>query len=118
MVRYVQNQVRQLTGTVVIGVTVGLTAVAFHYAMVWVYQWLVKLPSDGSFLSFAPLVLVGMVTCAFLTGWMMKNFAPDAPGSGIPQVKVAYHRGTLDFSWNLIWVKFIGGALSSCGRSS
>lgn len=118
MAHYVQTQARQLTGTVVIGVTVGLTAVAFHFAMVWVYRWLVQLPSKGTLLTFAPAVLAGMVVCAFLTGWLMKHFAPDAPGSGIPQVKVAYHRNTLDFSWNLIWVKFIGGALSIGSGSS
>ena len=47
-----------------------------------------------------------------VTGWLMKRFAPDAPGSGIPQVKVAYHRRHLDFSWHLVWVKFVGGAIS------
>ena len=34
-----------------------------------------------------------MGAAAWITGWLMKRFAPDAPGSGIPQVKVAYRRG-------------------------
>ncbi|CAN5410101.1 H(+)/Cl(-) exchange transporter ClcA [soil metagenome] len=113
-----QRQVRQLAATAVIGISVGLVAVGFHYTMVWVSLWLVERPSHGGWSVFVPTVLAGMVGCAFFTGLLMKHFAPDAPGSGIPQVKVAYHRNTLDFSWKLIWVKFVGGALSIGSGSS
>ena len=67
---------------------------------------------------FATFVMATMGAAAWITGCLMTRFAPDAPGSGIPQVKVAYHRGQLEFSWHLIWVKFLGGALSIGSGSS
>lgn len=102
----------QVSGTAVIGISSGFAAVLFHWAMNFLFQWAVQRPSQASWPVFLGVVLVAMVLGAFLTGMMMKNFAPDAPGSGIPQVKAAYQRGSLDFSWNLLWVKFVGGALS------
>ncbi|MEO8826780.1 MAG: chloride channel protein [Chthoniobacterales bacterium] len=53
-----------------------------------------------------------MVGGALIAGILMHRYAPDAAGSGIPQVKAAYRRGKTTFSWNVIWVKFVGGVLS------
>ncbi len=102
----------QVAGTAVIGLAAGLAAVFFHHAMLWVSDVMVTAPSRWSGGQFAVFVLAAMAVGAFITGLLMRYFAPDAPGSGIPQVKVAYHRHQLDFTWRLIWVKFIGGALS------
>lgn len=113
-----RRSVAQVAGTVVIGLTAGLVAVLFHKAMVWLAKWLVDGPSQWPGWMFALAVLTSMAVAAFTTGVLMKRFAPDAPGSGIPQVKAAYHNGKLDFSWNLIWVKFVGGALSIGSGSS
>jgi CIC family chloride channel protein len=107
-----RSNLRQLAGTIAIGLLAGLAAVAFHQAMVLLASWVVEAPSNWPLAAFAPFVLLAMGAAALLTGWLMKRFAPDAPGSGIPQVKVAYHRGQFDFSWHLVWVKFLGGALS------
>ncbi len=108
----------QVVGTAVIGLAAGLTAVVFHNAMVGLAWLMVEVPSKWPWWQFAPVVLAGMALAAFVTGWLIKRFAPDAPGSGIPQVKAAYHTGRLDFSWHLIWVKFVGGALSIGSGSS
>ncbi len=86
--------------------------------MIWLSGWLVAAPSHWVWWQFALFVLASMAVAAFITGILMVRFAPDAPGSGIPQVKVAYQTNQLDFSWNLIWVKFIGGALSIGSGSS
>lgn len=102
----------QVAGTAVIGLAAGLAAVAFHHAMLWLADGMVLLPAKWPVWQFVPFVIVGMTGAAFATGLMMKRWAPDAPGSGIPQVKAAYHGGRLDFSWRLILVKFFGGALS------
>jgi CIC family chloride channel protein len=102
----------QVAGTAVIGLSAGFTAVLFHHAMLSLAAWLVKLPSDWPWWKFVPFVLASMAIAAFVTGLMIKAWAPDAPGSGIPQVKVAYHTNNLDFSWRLIFVKFFGGAIS------
>lgn len=102
----------QVAGTAVIGLAAGLAAVLFHHAMVWLSDMMVTAPSQWRGWLFGLFVLAGMAAGAFITGVLMRHFAPDAPGSGIPQVKVAYHHRHLDFSWHLIWVKFLGGALS------
>src|SRR4029077_20002403 len=93
-------------------------AVAFHQAMVWLAVGLIEIPSLWPLGVFAVFALASMAGAAWLTGERMRRFAPDAPGSGIPQVKVAYDCRRLEFSWNLIWVKFLGGALSIGSGSS
>ena len=113
-----RRNILQLAGTATIGLVAGLAAVVFHEAMVLLAKGLVEAPSAWPLGAFAGFVLASMGAAAWITGWLMKRFAPDAPGSGIPQVKVAYHRGQLEFSWHLIWVKFLGGALSIGSGSS
>jgi CIC family chloride channel protein len=108
----VREHVLQLGGTAAIGLVAGLAAVAFHETMILLAGALVQVPSKWPGAVFALFVLTAMGTAAWFTGWLMTRFARDAPGSGIPQVKVAYHRGQVDFSWHLVWVKFFGGALS------
>ena len=102
----------QVAGTAVIGLSAGLAAVLFHHAMLWLGDQVVTAPSHWPMWQFALLALLAISLGAFITGLLMRHFAPDAPGSGIPQVKVAYHRHQFDFTWRLVWVKFIGGALS------
>jgi chloride channel protein, CIC family len=113
-----RRNIIQLAGTATIGLIAGLAAFAFHEAMILLAGVLVERPSFWTFWAFAAFVMTAMAAAAWITGWLMKRFAPDAPGSGIPQVKVAYHRGQIEFSWHLIWVKFIGGALSIGSGSS
>ncbi len=107
-----RRNILQLAGTATIGLVAGLVAVAFHGTMILLAKGFVEAPSELPIVAFALFMMAAMGAAALITGWLMKRFAPDAPGSGIPQVKVAYHRGELDFSWHLIWVKFVGGALS------
>jgi CIC family chloride channel protein len=61
---------------------------------------------------FATFAVLLVCAGALVAGVLMRRFAPAAAGSGIPQVKAAYQRGELDFSWRLIFVKFFGGVLS------
>ena len=114
----VRRNITQLAGTATIGLVAGLAAVAFHKAMTLLAKELVEVPSSWPIGVFATFVMATMGAAAWITGFLMTRFAPDAPGSGIPQVKVAYHRGQLEFSWHLIWVKFLGGALSIGSGSS
>ena len=90
----------------------GVAAAALHGAMLAIERVFVVNPSRLPLVVFVPLVLAGMAAAAWLTGWLMKRYAPDAPGSGIPQVKAAYRRGELHFTWKLVAVKFFGGAAS------
>jgi len=103
---------RPLLATAVIGLVGGLMAVAFAYSASWVEKNFLFAMAGHPFGLFALSAFVLMVGGALAAGWLMYRFAPDAAGSGIPQVKVAYQRGEPDFTWRLIFVKFVGGVLS------
>ncbi len=107
-----RNLLRQLTATVLVGLTAGAVASLFHAALSAVFGAMVLGPSGWPFPLFLVGVVILMASGAFATGWLMTRFAPDAPGSGIPQVKVAYAKGGDSFSPHLPWVKFVGGVLS------
>lgn len=106
---------RQFTfffATAFIGLIAGMAAVGFQYGSQWLFRYTILAASQFSFLSFSLIAILVISSGAFFTGFLMQKFANDAPGSGIPQVKLAYMTRTPEFSWHLIWVKFFGGILS------
>ncbi len=104
--------VRPLVATAVIGLAAGLVAVAFSGAADWLLRTFLDPASGRSLGGFAGIALGLMVGGTLVAGLLMHFLAPDAAGSGIPQVKVAYHLGRVEFGWRLILVKFVGGVLS------
>jgi CIC family chloride channel protein len=103
---------RPLAATALIGLASGLVAVAFAGCAGWLKLHFLFAQAHGSLGHFA-LAAFGLMTGgALAAGWLMHRFAPDAAGSGIPQVKVAYQTGKVDFTWKLVLVKFFGGVLS------
>ena len=107
-----RKQIFFLLSTTFIGLGAGLAAVGFQYGYAWIFQHTIAAASHLPFWLFATLALLLITGGALITGLFMQRFAPDAPGSGIPQVKAAYNSKNFDFSWNLLWVKFFGGILS------
>jgi CIC family chloride channel protein len=103
---------RPLLATALIGLLVGLVAVAFAACAQWLLTTYLFAAATRPIGTFAISALILMTGGALVTGWLMHRYAPEAAGSGIPQVKVAYHRGSTAFSWKLIFVKFVGGVLS------
>ncbi len=67
---------------------------------------------------FAAGGLAVLLTVGLISGWMVAVLAPDAAGSGIPQLKVAYWRDMGRVSARSIWVKFVAGALAVGGGMS
>ena len=93
-------------------------AVVFHHAINFIHHaiWhpLARGTSESFIISgFIVLTLVGLTN-----GWLLSKFAPEAAGSGIPQLKTAYrkHRGQISF--RIVWVKFIAATLSVGGGLS
>lgn len=103
---------RPLIATAFIGLAAGLTAVAFAAGAQWIAATLLLAHASRPLWIFGSIALGLMLAGTLVTGFLMHRYAPDAAGSGIPQVKVAYHRGQIDFSWRLVFVKFFGGVLS------
>lgn len=108
----IRQQIFLMFDTVLIGLGSGLAAVGFQYGSLWVFDYGIVAASRLSFWQFAFIVIALMTGGAFITGLLMQRFAHDATGSGIPQVKAAYHIEKFNFTWNLIWVKFVGSILS------
>jgi CIC family chloride channel protein len=103
---------RGLLATALVGIAAGLAAVVFQKGADWIMHNGLFRASTGSLWAFVVLALVLMTGGALIAGILMARFAPDAPGSGIPQVKAGYRHGNPDFSWNLVWVKLVGGIVS------
>jgi CIC family chloride channel protein len=111
-------RVRPVVVTVILGLAAGLAAVVFHLAIHLIYHHGLEQLSHSSL----PVFLGGSlgivaITSAF-SGWLLTRFCPDAAGSGIPQLKLAFWKDFGYMPWRVVWVKFIGGALSVGGGSS
>lgn len=106
------HQILSFIATAFIGLSAGLAAVAFESGSSSIFQYSIQKASHLPFWLFALIAICLTTGGALLAGWLMYLYAPDAPGSGIPQVKSAYAQRKFNFSWNLLWVKFFGGILS------
>ena len=118
LIQRIPNRVRPVAVTVILGLAAGLAAVLFHLAIHFFYQHgLEELThrSRGTFL-IGSFFLIASTSA--LTGWLLTHFCPEAAGSGIPQVKLAFWKDFGFIPWRVVWVKFIGGVLSVGGGSS
>ncbi len=103
---------RGIVQTICYGLAAGGIAVAFHLAIHTIFtQGIERLAHQstevfliGSFL------IIGVFSA--ISGWMLSAFCPEAAGSGIPQVKLAFWKDMGDIPFRVVWVKFIAGALS------
>ncbi len=109
---------RVLVATCLYGVAAGVIAVAFNLSI----QLFFAQTYGRLFHLSAPYFLAGSLVLILSTtltvGWLLTRFAPEAAGSGIPQLKVSFWR---DFGYvpvRVLWVKFIAGVLSVGGGSS
>ncbi|MTD40968.1 H(+)/Cl(-) exchange transporter ClcA [Erwinia sp. CPCC 100877] len=95
----------------VVGALAGLGGVVFEKAVTWVqnhrigllaetaHRWWLVWPT--AFISSACLAMVGY--------WLVRRFAPEAGGSGIPEIEGALEEMRPVRWWRVLPVKFIGG---------
>lgn len=109
---------RDLLRTALYGVAGGLAAVAFQITInffigsVWD-----RLKSMDPW-NFAWISLLLILSSTIIAGWLMAKLCPEAAGSGIPQLKVAFWRDFGFMPLRVIIVKFFAGALTIGGGSS
>ena len=118
LIQRIPARVRPVAVMVILGLAAGLAAVLFQLAIHFIYlNGLDALThrSRSTFLIGSFLVVAGTSAAA---GWLLTRFSPDAAGSGIPQLKLAFWRDFGVVPWRVVWVKFLGGALSVGGGSS
>lgn len=94
-------------GTGLIGATLRLALGAADRLRDEAYAWAHQRPAIG-FVA----VVAGTAFAAALAAWLVRRFAPEAKGSGIPEVEVAFEGGPEGKPARLIPVKFLGGLLA------
>ena len=101
---------------IVVGLLAGVVAVAFQVALARA-AWLreggaLGAPTDGWRL---PVAILFSALAVWAGVAVVRRFAPEASGSGIPQVEAALHKDS-DVRWpRILWVKFTGGVLAIGG---
>lgn len=104
--------------TCVYGLGAGLAAVAFQVGMNALYRVGIVRLSQASTAVFLLGSLVVIVTTSLVVGFLLTRFAPEASGSGIPQLKAAFWKDFGVVPWRVVWVKYVAGVLSIGGGCS
>jgi chloride channel protein, CIC family len=111
-----KDTVALFAGAIGVGLAAGLLAVAFESAL-GLAGHARTIAVRGSADSGRGLV-VSIAFSALAAGvgvWLVRRFAPETAGSGIPQVEAALHRGG-DLAWKrTLLVKYFGGLLAIGG---
>jgi CIC family chloride channel protein len=114
----IPRQGRAVLKTCAYGLAAGGVTVAFQLAMNWIYQaGLVQL-SKQSLAVFAMGSLAIILGTSLVVGWLLTSYCPDAAGSGIPQLKLAFWKDFGTVPLRVAWVKFVAGVLSIGGGAS
>lgn len=89
--RFAPTEAQRLFGlTIAIGVLSGLAAVAFHSAIRFVEGRLINRATGTDWPLWVPLTILTPMLGALACGWLLTYVAPNARGSGVPQVKAAF----------------------------
>ena len=100
------------------GLVAGLAAVAFQIAMNSLYRaTFVQLSHEATTVFVIGSFMV-IVSTSLIVGYLLTKFAPEASGSGIPQLKLAFWKDFGVVPWRVVWVKFVAGVLSIGGGCS
>lgn len=113
-----QGKSRPVVSTCLYGVVASLAAVAFQLAINWIYRRSYVALSVGPFWQFAWTSLAIIVFSSLVVGWLLNAFAPEAAGSGIPQVKLSYWKEFGFAPRRIALVKFIAGVIAIAGGQS
>jgi CIC family chloride channel protein len=70
------------------------------------------------FRTFALGSLAIILTTSLIVGWLLTSYAPEAAGSGIPQLKASFWKDFGYTPFRIAGVKFVAGVLSIGGGSS
>lgn len=108
--------------TILVGVFCGLAAVAFHLAIRAAEGQLIARAMEAQGRFWVWWTVLTPTLGGLLSGMLLQYVVPDARGSGIPQVKVAYavRGGRLSFAHSTVGKFFVGvlqiGSGASLGR--
>jgi chloride channel protein, CIC family len=116
--RWLQPQRFTIVEACLIGFVSGLAAVVLQQGINWLgtgrLYWSTRIFFGSSTVpvpSFLVLACIGAVG-GFASGWLIERFAPEAQGSGIPQVKAALAQFPVRLNGQVAWVKLLSGTLA------
>ncbi|PAX58469.1 chloride channel protein [Brunnivagina elsteri] len=93
----------------VIGLVAALSAVLLKFGSGALGTWRVR--TSHLFPAWIVLPLVG-VGFGFVAGWLVERLAPEASGSGIPQVKASLANVPIKLSWRVAFVKLLSAIIA------
>lgn len=111
LVRRDKTPLAVLIMAAVVGTLAGLAGVGFEKAVNWVLHYRVSMLlnfADSHFLVW-PLAFIASALLAMVGYWLVRRFAQEAGGSGIPEIEGALEELRPVRWWRVIPVKFIGG---------
>lgn len=110
--------IREVFKACLYGLAAGLSAVAFQLTITWLYQLGLIHLSHLSFTAFAVGSFAVVMVSSLIVGILLNAFCPEAAGSGIPQLKLAFWKDFGLMPFRVAWVKFVAGAVSIAGGAS
>jgi chloride channel protein, CIC family len=93
----------------IIGLVAALSAVLLKVGSGALGTW--RVHTSHLFPSWIALPLVGL-TFGFIAGLLVERFAPEASGSGIPQVKATLANISTNLSWRVAFVKLVAAIIT------
>ena len=118
LIRWIPRRSRTIVESGIYGLAAGLSAVAFEVAIYQLYSATLVRFSHWSPLNFAWASFLILVGTSVVSGVLLSKVAPEAAGSGIPQLKLAFWKDFGFIPWRVALVKFVAGILSVGGGSS
>ncbi|HEY2341377.1 MAG TPA: chloride channel protein [Chthoniobacteraceae bacterium] len=116
--RRLPDKTRSAIETVAVGLVASAAAVAFQLCISLLHRAIFQQWGGHSFEAFAVVSFVSICAAALISGWLLNRLCPEASGSGIPQLKLAYWK---DFGYTpsrISGIKFIAGVCSIGGGLS
>ena len=114
LLRAHEQRRRQLPRALAVGLAAGLLAVAFRFALYWAEWWrdglVTRAHAMGAVGAVLPLAL--SIGGAVLAVAVVRRFAPEAAGSGIPHLKAVLGNLRPLAGPRLVPIKFLGGLLA------
>ncbi|MBI2515325.1 MAG: chloride channel protein [Opitutae bacterium] len=118
LIQRIPARVRPVVVTVILGLAAGFAAVLFQLSIHAVYRYGLEALTHASRLAFLLGSFFVVAATSAVSGWLLTRFSPEAAGSGIPQLKLAFWKDFGVVPWRVVWVKFLGGTLSVGGGAS
>ncbi|MEH2208429.1 MAG: chloride channel protein [Nostoc sp.] len=93
----------------IIGLVAALSAVFLKVGSGWLGTW--RVHTTHLLPAWLVLPAIGLVL-GFLAGWLVDRLAPEAAGSGIPQVKASLANVSVNLSWRVAGVKLLSAIIA------